>query len=88
MYFDGRWPIGYSLSGPVEGLSGPRQYPFTSATGRSSRKYRCNFNCPSINLTCTIISVISSPRFRAHPDKLVKQVGSAGRRYRGIPLRQ
>ena len=45
----------YLLRGPVEGLSGPRQYPFASATGTSSRKYSCIFNCPSINLTSTMI---------------------------------
>ena len=28
VYFDRRRPNGYSLSRPVEGLSGPRQYPF------------------------------------------------------------
>jgi len=25
VHFEGRWPKGYSLSEPVEGLSGPRQ---------------------------------------------------------------
>jgi len=33
--FEGRELKGYSLSGPVEGLSGPRQYPFASATSTS-----------------------------------------------------
>jgi len=55
VYFDGRWPKGYSLSGPVDDLSGPRQKPFASATGTSSRKYSCIFNCPSINLTSSRI---------------------------------
>src|SRR5215472_10746123 len=47
--------IVYRLPGPVEGLSGPRQYPFASATGTLFRKYSCIFHCPSINLTSTMI---------------------------------
>jgi len=47
--------IAYLIPAPVEGLSGPRQYPFASATGTSSRKYSCMFNCPSIILTSTMI---------------------------------
>ena len=47
--------IAYLIRAPVEGLSGPRQYPFASATGTSSRKYSCMFNCPSIILTSTMI---------------------------------
>ena len=55
VYFEGRWPKGYSLTGPVEGLSGPRQYRFAASTGTSSRKSRRIFNCPSINWTSTRI---------------------------------
>jgi len=56
VYLEGRWLKGYSLSGPVEGLSGLRQYPFACAAGTSSRKYRCIFHCLSTTLTSTTIS--------------------------------
>ena len=62
VYYVGRWPKGYSLSGPVDDLRGPRQYPFASATGTSSRKYSCIFNCAPITWTGTIIPGDALPR--------------------------
>jgi len=64
VYFERRWPKGYSLSGPVEGLSGPRHYPFASAIGTPSRKYLCSISRPLINLTSTMIlrDALSSDR--------------------------
>ena len=71
--------IVYRFPAPVEGLSGPRQSPFESATGTSSRSNRCICNWPSINLTCTIISRNWSSLFHQYRPGCVGDVVVRGR---------
>ena len=80
MYFQGKWPKGYSLRGPADDLSGPRQWPFTSATDTWSRKYSCMFNCLSIKLTCIKMSRDRASLFHQDQPGCVGEVVVRGRR--------